>query len=336
MIRANQNVFLKAPNLFCLYRDPERLSLPPFLMGDVPYFLEIQYSESDFPNEKEVYSGFGFDPSKKQMILDEKNKHKVSKEFLRTEFLVKKRHEIECLLLVFASEYVFSYPHIQGWFTEFKSEGLPSQSQYGQLFYLTNSETKEANELYSFENDRYMGNPLVLMVTNTATNEMQHISMSDMFSLYYNVDDFIRRAVFAAAKQFHNAEGLINIDHTAKFLYHVYAIETLIGAEYRGSKEIKCDKCGQQIFSVRKKFHAFLQKYCDSYDKKAIDKIYDLRSAIVHTGKPVSQPGFFTFEDQIEEWRQYYIEDQSVNFTRSIAKEVINKFLFMNSGGITK
>ena len=336
MIRGNQSVFLKAPELFCLYRDSEKLPIPPFFMGDVPYFLEIQYSENDFPDEKVAYSGSGFDPSKKEMILDEKNKHVVSKEFLRTEFLNKKRREIECLLLAFASEYVFSYPHIQGWFTELESVGGSNQSHYGQLIYLNNNESKEIDMLYSFENDRYIGNPLVLMVTNTVTNEAQHINMDDMFGLYYNANDVIRKAVFAATKQFHAAEGLANIDHTAKFLYHVYAIETLIGAEYRGSKEIKCDKCGQQIFAVRKKFHAFLQKYCNSYDKKAMDKIYDLRSSIVHTGKPISHPGFFTFEDQIDDWRQYYIEDQSVNFTRSVVKEVINKFLFMNSGGCTK
>lgn len=336
MIRANQSVFLKAPELFCLYRNPEKLPLPPFLMGDVPYFLEIQYSENDFPDEREAYSVSGFNPSKKQMILEEKNKHIVSKEFLRTEFLAKKRHEIECLLLTFASEYVFSYPHIQGWFTELESQGIPNQSHYGQLLYINNNESKEADMLYSFENDRYMGNPLVLMSTNTATNEVQHVNMDDMFGLCYSANDVIRKAVFAAAKQFHNAEGLTNIDRTAKFLYHVYAIETLIGAEYHGSKEIKCDKCGQPIFAVGKKFHAFLQKYCNSYDKKAMDKIYKLRSSIVHTGKPISHPGFFTFEDQIDDWRQYYIEDESVNFTRSIAKEVINKFLFMNSGGNTK
>lgn len=332
MITANQNVFLKVPDLFCIYRDPNKLELPKALMWDVPYFLEIQYSDNEYPNERTAYSVSGFDYSTKKMILDEKNKHVVEKDWLRAEFLANRRREIEYLLLPFADVYAFSYPPVKGWFLELDRKELPPPNRYGSMGYFYDKGAKEPETLYTMEHEKHFGNPQVLFVEDIRTNETTHrISMVDMFRFYYSTKSEIRRAVFDAAKQLHKSEGLSNIDSTAKFLYQIYALETLIEIENRETEVETCKECGQKTFSVRQKFLAFLQKYWSAYNKKQADEIYSLRSAMVHTGKSVSRSSFFTFEDQINEAKSYYIEEQTINITRSLTREVINKFLFLNS-----
>lgn len=228
--------------------------------------------------------------------------------------------------------YVFSYPPVQGWFLELEGNEFPPPNRYGQLFYLHDKGTSETETLYAIEHEEFFGNPQVLFVENVRTNEITHrISMVDMFKFYYGAKREIRHAVFNAAKQLHKSEGLSNIDTTAKFLYQIYALETLIEVENRGAEVETCKGCGQKIFSVRKKFLTFLEKYWSSYNKKLVDEIYSLRSAMVHTGKSVSRPSFFTFEDQIADAKNYYIDEQTLNITRSLTREVINKFLFLNS-----
>ena len=68
--------------------------------------------------------------------------------------------------------------------------------------------------------------------------------MTDMFGFYFNAYNEIRQAVFNVVKQLHQSEGLSNIDSTAKFLYQVYALETLIEAENRDNKVKSYKECG--------------------------------------------------------------------------------------------
>lgn len=140
IIRSDRNVSLKVPNRFCLYTDPTKLSYPKTLSGDIPYFLEIQFSESEYPDEKTSYSIHGFDNAKRELILDKNKKHVVTKDWLKVEFLQKRKEEIECLLYPFTKKFIFSYPSLQGWFLNLDediSSGL--KNQYGQLGYFYNS-----------------------------------------------------------------------------------------------------------------------------------------------------------------------------------------------------
>ncbi len=333
MIKGDRNVFLKVPNRFCLYTDPEKLMYPKALSADIPYFLEIQYSDEEYPDERIAYSAYGFENAKRELILDKNKKQVISKDLLKIEFLQKRKEEIECLLYSFTRKFVFSYPVIQGWFLNLEedfSSGL--KNQYGQLGYFYNFPESEPNDLYSIEHDWHLGNPIILSSDKLDKNEKQFISLTDMYEIYYNASSLIRETVFRAAKQIHSSEKLSNIDSTAKFLYHVYAIETLIGAEDKkeNRKESVCETCGQKKFSVSKKFHIFLEKYSDSYNKKRVNEIYGLRSAIVHSGQPISHFGFFTFEDQLKELKKHYIQDQTLAYAKELAIESLNKFLYMN------
>lgn len=331
MIRSDRNVFLTVPNRFCLYTDPTKLSYPKTLSGDIPYFLELQCSEDEYPDEKTAYSGHGFDNAKRELMLDKNKKHVVTKDWLKVEFLQKRKEEIEFLLYPFTRKFVFSYPFIQGWFLNLEEDiSFGLKNQYGQLGYFHRFPESEQKQLYSFENDWHVGNPIILATETLDTQEKQFISLSDMFEIYFNADSLIRETVFRASKQIHSSEQLSNIDSTAKFLYHVYAIETLIGAEYKNEKESVCETCGQKKFSIGKKFHSFLKKYSSSYNKKRVDEIYKLRSAIVHTGQSIYPFGLFAFEDQVKELKKHYIQENTLFYAKELAIESLNKFLYMN------
>lgn len=304
MIRADRNVFLKVPNRFCLYTDPKKLQFPRALLFDVPYFLEIQYSEDEFPDERIAYSGHGFDNAQRKLILDDSKKETVTKDWLKDEFLQKRKEEIECLLYPFTRKFVFSYPPMKGWFINLDEEMSHRKNQYGQLYYSYKYSDTEPENLFSIENDWHIGNQIVLTTENLDTGEKRFIQLDDMFEIYFRSNEIVRNTVFRSARQIHFSEKLSNIDSTAKFLYHVYAIETLIGYEFKDEKATTCENCGQKQFSISKKFHSFLEKYSNSYDKKRVNEIYTLRSKIVHAGQSISPFGFFTFEDQLQELKK--------------------------------
>jgi hypothetical protein len=86
------------------------------------------------------------------------------------------------------------------------------------------------------------------------------------------------------------------------FLSFVSAIETMVNYEYRDRKDgvvfechdcqtlkespIHCKKCGRPIWGVKAKFKEYLQTYVSKSDGsvKKFNKIYNLRSQIVHNG----------------------------------------------------
>ena len=86
------------------------------------------------------------------------------------------------------------------------------------------------------------------------------------------------------------------------FLSFVSSIETLVNLEYKDKKDdivfechdcqtlksspISCKKCGRPIWGIKAKFKTFLKTYVAASDDSMakFNRIYNLRSAIVHTG----------------------------------------------------
>lgn len=329
------NTFLKVPGLFCLYFDKDKLRKTDIVSNDIPLFIEIEYDEKEISNEKYFFHSYSFDPQKEKgkLQVDSSNKSKVPNEILKCDFLKKKRNEIMMLLSVFTNKFIFHYPQIQGWFLELTlklDEKL--ESKYGSLNYLhTFSKEENLEKLYSIKYEQQFGNPTVLHVRDVETGILeQNISISDMFHYYYNCPKEVMEAVRNATRLFYQSQNHINVDLTTEFVYLVIALESLIEIEYKGQKKSKCGECGQPIYSVSKKFHAFLEKYYDGYDKKEINEIYKLRSSIVHRGVNIVNSSFFLFDDSLEEKEIFYKNQVLIEKTRYITRSVINKFLYYN------
>jgi hypothetical protein len=70
------NTFLKVPGLFCLYFDSKKLKKTNTLSNDVPLFMEIQYTEEEFSEDKYVFHGHSFNPQKGKLNVDHTKKSK--------------------------------------------------------------------------------------------------------------------------------------------------------------------------------------------------------------------------------------------------------------------
>jgi len=332
IIRANRDVYLKVPDSFCIFRDPDLLPLHDALTADVPYFIQLEYSVSGIPDEENAYVSYSFDYSKGKIRIGEADKRQVPKAILIREHLSTRLAEIQTLLLPFTGVFAFNYPNLQGWFTPLGPDAPDPHSRYGQLGFIYRGGIAEVDTLHQVPNEEYFCDPIVLTLRNADSGaELQFVRLSDMFSAFDGASDSIKEAVLRASRQLHKAEGLLSLDPIAKFLYQVYAIESLIDEEHPLRHIPTCDHCGQKTFSVRRKFHEFTKKYCNSYTKKAVDEIYELRSAIVHKGELLIEPGLFLYERSVREFEARYLNEETMRLASAMARESVNKFLFLNS-----
>lgn len=332
---ANDQVILKVPDLFCIFRDPTNLERDEVINTHIPYFLEIKYNEDDLPEEKRnVISGYGFNRATGKIIKPIKSiTQNIPSEYIKHEFIVKRKEEILHLLLPFTGKFFFDYSKsIQGWFIELSEESLKEgKNRYGQLGFFPPANLENKSELSKLKNEEYFTNFLnpVVLVQYHSDNvfDKKEIKLSDMFEAYYKAPTKIKDTVAKAARLFYMAEGLRSHDTTAYFLYLIYSIESLINVEFPHSDNCKC--CGQKIFSVSKKFHSFIQKYYSNYNKQDVNKIYALRSKIVHSGEIILNPNlFFLYEDAISDEEKKRNARLLIEKTRAITKEVINRFLY--------
>lgn len=84
----------------------------------------------------------------------------------------------------------------------------------------------------------------------------------------------------------------------------------MVELENRDLKIQHCETCGQPIYSVRKKFLSFLEKYVSRTEssKKKFSDLYKLRSRIAHSGKLFISDLEFSLLNQEEtnkEWFKY-------------------------------
>lgn len=366
-----QSSWIKVPNLFCIYQDPSKFPEITY-SSHTPCILEIEYKENEIQLGKKAYSEHSFDCATKKITTNKK--HKVDDSFVINEFVQKRKTEIQYLLLPFADIFVFDYPRIQGWFIDKSIEnGQDFKCKYGQLFYhqadIDLADKKELTILVSEEYEKYsqyIWNPGILTSRKKDSSDFfdsrVEINLSDMFNTFFELplDSPVRKGVLSASRQYHKSKSFDLLDKTARFLHCVSAIETLIETEnhlircdkckeenkhLKNCKECKklrenetCTLCRQKVFSVNKKFHAFIEKYSNNYNEKDVKNVYELRSSIVHTGNYFSNYGFFLYDDDNsqEDYKQEYLNDHLFKIIDNIVKEVIKKYLFCNSDLLQK
>jgi len=115
---------------------------------------------------------------------------------------------------------------------------------------------------------------------------IKFVSIIDAFLLsYFNLSNDIKPIVNQAMYHFRNGVELSETKKTLSLLSLFTSLETMVDLEHRGFKAEQCESCGQQKFKISKKFRDFLTKYVSSKSKSKFNKLYSLRSKIVHTGK---------------------------------------------------
>ena len=127
---------------------------------------------------------------------------------------------------------------------------------------------------------------------------------------YYDLPEETQKRVFSAMKLIANGIKMGIQHQSLGFISYVSSIETMVDLENKDLKIHHCETCGQPIFSVKKKFLSFLEKYVSGTEssKKKFSDLYNLRSRIAHSGKLFLSDVEFSLLNQDEtnkEWFKY-------------------------------
>ena len=104
---------------------------------------------------------------------------------------------------------------------------------------------------------------------------------------YYNLESEEKQVARKTLKLFYDGIKLEVEYPSLSFISMISVIETLISFYCKEIKTKPCGQCGQPMYKVRKKFLLFTQKYLGKDEtglKKYLDKLYSLRSSIIHQG----------------------------------------------------
>lgn len=106
---------------------------------------------------------------------------------------------------------------------------------------------------------------------------------------YFELEEDDRIQINNAIHHLKTGIELSRIRKTISLISLFTSLETMVTIENRDFKPNQCETCGQLKFAVSKKFRNYLTKYVSNQkeSKSKFNKLYSLRSKIVHTGSPL-------------------------------------------------
>lgn len=145
----------------------------------------------------------------------------------------------------------------------------------------------------------------------------------DVIKMYYSLESEEKQIARKALRLFYDGIKLEVEYPSFSFISMISLIENLINFYCKEVKIKHCKQCGQQMFEVGKKFLLFTQKFLGKNDaghKKYLNKLYGLRSSIVHQGMLLlSDERFLTGAHEIDpEKDDYWDRINTTLITRSI------------------
>lgn len=121
-------------------------------------------------------------------------------------------------------------------------------------------------------------------------------SIIKMFVASYLIsEDDIKIEINNAMLHLNRGVELYKTRKTLSLISLFTSLETMVNLENRDFKAPRCETCNQLRYSVSKKFRDFLLKYVSRVDesKRKFNKLYSLRSKIIHTGKTLDSELLF-------------------------------------------
>jgi len=131
-----------------------------------------------------------------------------------------------------------------------------------------------------------------------------------------------------------SAIELFNLRKTLSLLASFTSMETMVNLEYKEIPVETCDRCGQQRYSIAKKFKGFLLKYIGDTEanKKKFNDYYSLRSKVIHTGRQLKSEKLFADIPEEEGQKDYLTRIEILQ----IGKLAITNWLLTKPYGVNK
>jgi len=335
--------FYRYKDIFQVYPIPKQFDLSNEKVNHFPILLEYWTVDSE-----------------KQKITDET--FEGLEDFMSSSTAQNnKLHLLIRLLSVFTNYRFFSYKAELSWFVSTEDDVVKNireySSDWGLNLYTTKnlSERLRITKFSDTEVDEVKYESFGQYFTRPHFDE-RHTAITfnnwtdSLFDAYYQLSLDSRNAFDASATLIYNAQELRLRMKSLSFVSFISSIETLsafvfkdrvkeIAFECKSCKTIKaspykCGTCGNPIWGISQQFKEFLRMFLSS-DKKynpIYNKIYGIRSAIVHSGNLLLGDSFIdwgTEEKQTDEWRTLITLMQ-------YSKMSVNKWLlkdFLNGNG---
>jgi len=269
--------------IFSIHRCPDDFPTPPGEIGHYPYFLDFQ--------TKEVTGKVGilehsYKLGEKPKIEDYQ-KFPIPDHIAQNDETSRTMNEVMFLVNSLSLGEFFTYGTRQCWTICYnKDSGFSDESCYGQEGYHSPDYETKIEKIQDIENYEYIDPILFTLISGEKTERIVMVRLRDLLNLYFSFpDDTLKRQYLNACVVYSKSLRLADVDMSASYIFLVSTIEALIEIEYRNLKVETCESCGQPKYKVRKKFHAFIEKYGYKIDKKTKDYCYEVRSGIAHSGQ---------------------------------------------------
>ncbi|MDM8554996.1 hypothetical protein QUF75_09735 [Desulfococcaceae bacterium HSG7] len=155
-----------------------------------------------------------------------------------------------------------------------------------------------------------------------------------LLDTYSNIQGEVRLHFRKALYLFNTAINLKPIYPSISFICMVSAVETLCQIEFKSDNDLieecgnchsvksspwTCGTCSAPLWGIGKKYKLFFSKYCfgnkpTKLDNRFINKVYSIRSKIVHTGKVLTVDDFWS--DEWINWDQSFLQKDLLKATR--------------------
>ncbi|MCU4389891.1 hypothetical protein KTH73_04005 [Acinetobacter courvalinii] len=144
--------------------------------------------------------------------------------------------------------------------------------------------------------------------------EIQDTAFS-YFENYFKLDNNARKAYSTSIVLFNKMRQIMLISSSMSVVGFISCIENLIAFEDSKSKNKpeKCKTCNALLYSIAKKFKAFMEKYSEfdtENTNKLLNEFYSRRSTITHTGNLFYMDRVLTDFPMLE-YRKEFLEIES-------------------------
>lgn len=144
--------------------------------------------------------------------------------------------------------------------------------------------------------------------------------LKDLFSKYYNLQNKEKITFETILYLFNKATDSKEIgNQTISFTLLIMCVETIITFSENNNSS-KCNSCGQEKYSVTKKFVSYMSHYTrldDDSSIKLFKKMYSKRSGATHHGKLLSSDYYYTFEDNYHYFDEdYFLQKNTLHLVR--------------------
>ncbi len=156
-------------------------------------------------------------------------------------------------------------------------------------------------------------------ISTRQNSTMDFIAIQDTafnyFENYFKLDNAARKAYSTSIILFNKMRQIMLICSSMSVVGMISSIESLIAFEESKAKvkPTKCPTCNTPIYSISKKFKAFMEKYSEfntENKNKLLNDFYGRRSTIAHTGNLLYMDRVLTDFPMVE-YREEFLEIES-------------------------